>query len=74
MDNVNVLGEIKSFLEGYNNDLKYLVNVETDPRNCIAECVIHEPNKDPRIQKIRYEPFMYMKDLSKLNINLYNGQ
>jgi hypothetical protein len=30
MNKQNILGEIKGFLEGYNNDLKYLVNVETD--------------------------------------------
>jgi DNA polymerase elongation subunit (family B) len=74
MDKLQVLGEIKGFLEGYNNDLKYLVNVETDPSNCIAECVIHEPNKQSRIEKIYYEPFMYMKDLSKLGIKLYAGE
>lgn len=73
MDKRKVLSEIKSFLEGYNNELKYLVNVETDPRNNIAECIIHEPNKKPRIEKIRYEPFIYMKDLEKLNHKLYVG-
>jgi len=73
MDKHAVLTEIKGFLEGYNNDIKYLVNVETDPRTNIAECIIHEPNQKPRIDNIRYEPFMYMKDLSKKNIKLYGG-
>jgi len=71
MNKHEVLGEIKGFLEGYNNDIKYLVNVETDNRTDIAECIIHEPNQKPRIEKIRYKPFMYMKDLSKHNIVLY---
>jgi DNA polymerase elongation subunit (family B) len=74
MDKATVLGEIKGFLEGYNNDLKYLVNVETDPRNNIAECIIHEPNQKPKIIKIQYEPFMYMKDLSKLKHGLYENR
>ncbi|HPC09452.1 MAG TPA: 3'-5' exonuclease [archaeon] len=74
MDKSKVLSEIKSFLEGYNNDLKYIVNVETDPRTNYAECIIHEPNQEPRIEKIQYEPFLYMKDLSKNNIKLYMGK
>ena len=71
MDKHKVLGEIKGFLEGYNEDIKYLVNVETDSRTDIAECIIHEPNQKPRIQNIRYLPFMYMKDLSRLGRVLY---
>ena len=71
MDKLNVLSEIKGFLEGYNNDLKYLVNVETDPRTNLAECVIHAPGEPPRIVKIAYEPFMYMKDLTKTKYVLY---
>jgi DNA polymerase elongation subunit (family B) len=71
MNKHQVLGEIKGFLEGYNEDIKYLVNVETDPRTNYAECIIHEPNHEPRIEKIRYEPFMYMKDLSRIGRILY---
>jgi len=71
MDKHKVLGEIKGFLEGYNNDIKYLVNVETDNRTDIAECIIHEPNQKPRIENIRYTPFMYMKDLERLGRTLY---
>lgn len=71
MDKLSVLSEIKGFLEGYNNDLKYLVNVETDPTTNIAECIIHEPNKEPKTIKVEYQPFMYMKDLSKTKFKLY---
>jgi len=74
MDKHKVLGEIKGFLEGYNKDIKYLVNVETDPRTDIAECIIHEPNQKPRIENIRYQPFMYMKDLERLGRELYVGK
>lgn len=73
MDKLQVLGEIKGFLEGYNTDFKYLVNVETNPSSNIAECVIHEPNKEKRIVKMRYEPFMFIKDLSRMGHNLYDG-
>ena len=73
MNEVNILSEIKGFLEGHNNKLKYLVNVETDPRYNYAECIIHEPNEKPKIVKVEYEPFMYMKDLSKFNRQLYEG-
>jgi DNA polymerase elongation subunit (family B) len=73
MDKLKVLAEIKGFLEGYNNDLKYLVNVETDPNTDIAECLIREPNKEQKILKFRYEPFTYVKDLAKLGRTLYEG-
>jgi DNA polymerase elongation subunit (family B) len=73
IDKTKVLTEIKKFLDGYNNDLKYLVHVEIDPEVNTAECVIHEPGKDPEIRKIQYTPFMYMKDLSltESKIRLY---
>lgn len=70
MDKLKVLSEIKGFLDGY-NDLKYLVNVETDPETNIAECIIHEPGKDPVIREIKYTPFMYMKDLEQNKLKLY---
>ena len=76
MNKVQVLSEIKNFLEGYNNDLKYLVNVETDPNTNLADCIIHEPNKEPKTVKIPYIPFAYVKDLANLKPNkfiLYEG-
>ena len=74
MNKHEVLGEIKGFLEGYNSEIKYLVNVETDSRTDIAECIIHEPGQKPRIEKIRYQPFVHMKDLKKHGIELYPGK
>jgi DNA polymerase elongation subunit (family B) len=70
MDKLKVLTEIKGFLDGYNN-LKYLVNVETDPNNNIAECIIHEPGCDPEKRNIKYTPFMYMKNLEQSKLKLY---
>lgn len=68
-----MISEIQGFLEGYNNELKYLVNVETDNATNVAECVVHEPGKDPKITSVKYEPFMYMKDLSLTQHELYHG-
>jgi DNA polymerase elongation subunit (family B) len=74
IDKLKVLTEIKGFLDGYNNELKYLVHVETDPDDYMADCVIHEPGKDPEIRRIKYTPFMYMKDLSLNNLELYSDR
>ena len=74
MNKHKVLGEIKGFLEGYNSEIKYLVNIEATSGSDIAECVIHEPNQKPRIENIRYLPFQYMKDLSRHGIELYAGR
>ena len=52
MDKLTIINEIKGFLEGYNNDFKYVVNIEADPSTNFAECIIHEPNKEKRIEKI----------------------
>jgi len=73
MNKINTISEIKFFLEGYNNDLKYIVNVETDSNTNIAECIIHEPNKEPKTIKVVYEPFTYTKDLVKMGYTLYEG-
>lgn len=73
MDNIQVINEIKEFLDGSNHDLKYLVNVETNPNNKLATCVIHEPYKDVELKQIEYTPFLYVKDLKKNNIVLYNN-
>ncbi len=69
----NELIEIKKFLEGENDDYKYIVNVECDRNTNIAECVIHEPNGDKYIKEITYTPFLHVKDLRKYNIVLYNN-
>ena len=73
MNKAKILGEIQAFLEGYNDELKYLVNVETNSNNNIAECIIHPPGDSSKIIRVEYEPFLYMKDLSKHNLELYKG-
>lgn len=72
--NVGKVTEIQAFLEGYNNDLKYLVNVEVLNNTNIAECIIHEPNCEPKIVKVSFESFIYMKDLSLTNHKLYGDK
>ena len=73
MQKSEVINEIKTFLDGSNNELKYMVNIETDPNTNVANCIIHEPNHPPRIELHLYRPFMYMKDLKKYNKVLFNG-
>ena len=71
MEELKILNEISGFLNGYNNDLKYLVNVETESTTNYADCIIHEPNTPHKIVQVKYTPFLYMKDLSKFGHVLY---
>jgi len=74
---MNNLLNIKKFLDGKeinNDEFKYIVNVEADPNNNYAECVIHKPNSKPYIKNIHYTPFVFIKDLEENGINLYEGQ
>lgn len=73
MEKQETLKEIKSFLDGRDNDFKYLVNVEIDRNSNVADCIIHKPNEEPKIVKKHYEPFMYMKDLKKMGRQLFVG-
>ena len=70
---IEIISEIKKFLDGTNDEIKYLVNVETDKKSNIANCIIHEPGKSKRLTQIQYTPFIFIKDLKKHNITLYNG-
>jgi DNA polymerase, archaea type len=63
--------EIKSFLEG-KNPLKHVVAIETYYDKNYADLIIHEPDKK-RIQKEKYKPFVYIKDLKSNGINLYGN-
>lgn len=72
-ETIQVIHEIAKFLKGHNDKLKYVVNVETIPFHNYATCVIHEPNKVPYIHKERFTPFLYLKDIKKHGINLFNG-
>jgi DNA polymerase elongation subunit (family B) len=73
IDKTQIISEIKQFLDGRNDDIKYLVNLETSKKNNIGKCIIHEPEKPKKIVDISYIPFLFIKDLKKHNITLYNG-
>lgn len=79
MKNINVseklqiINEIKDFLDGYDKELKYLVHVEANPNENFAECFFHYPDGVKEMKKIEYKPFMYIKDLGKNGFTLYNG-
>jgi len=73
MDKLSVISEIKSFLDGYDDTIKYLVHVETDSRTNIGECIIHPPGKDKYIEEIPYTPFLYVKDFEKNGIRDFYG-
>ena len=68
-----IISEIKQFLDGRNDDIKYLVNLETSKKNNIAKCVLHPKDQPKKIVDISYIPFLFIKDLKKHNITLYNG-
>jgi DNA polymerase elongation subunit (family B) len=73
IDNISTIKEIQSFLEGKNNDVKYVVNVETTYDSEYALCVIHDPVKGKELRKIPYTKFLYMKDIEKLGMKWFNG-
>lgn len=74
MNKLKIINEIKAFLDGYNDDLKYLVHVEASPNESYAECIIHPPNGEKEIVKVDYTPFLYTKDFSKQkNLVFYHG-
>ena len=65
--------EIKNFLEGENDDLKYIVNVEGNKYTNIMDCVIHNPDGEKYITGYKYKPFLFVKDFKKHDIILYNN-
>ena len=68
-----IISEIKTFLEGENNDLKYLVHVETNPNENVADCIVHPPDGEKEILKVPFTCFMYIKDFKRNGITLFNG-
>ena len=72
MKKIEIINKIKKFLDGHNEDVKYLVNVEADPSTNKAVCFFHEPSGAKHRKSIEYEPFLYIKDLEKHNVELYS--
>ena len=65
---IEKINQIKSFLDGKNSDLKYIVNIEAENQHNYATCMIHEPETEPKVENIYYQPFLYIKDLKALGI------
>lgn len=63
---------LSQFLEGH-NPKKYVVKVETYYDHNYAHVIVHPPNEKPRPEKIIFEPFVWLKDLSENGIQLYGG-
>ncbi len=74
LEKIKTLSEIKQFLEGSNDELKYLVNVEASNKTNYANCFIHEPGQKPRMIQVKYHPFLYFKDLKANGVELYADQ
>lgn len=69
-----VISEIKKFLDGSDNENKYIVNVETNYDDNLGTCIIHKPNSQSvEVKKIKYTPFLYIKDFKKHNINFWKN-
>jgi DNA polymerase elongation subunit (family B) len=62
--------EIEKFLYGH-NDAKYLVNVIGNPNDDFVECIYHYPDGSKKVIKEKYRPFIHIKDIRKLGIDLY---
>jgi len=73
MDKSAIISEIKKFLDGENEDIKYLVHIEANPNENVADCIIHPPGGDKEVVKIPFQCFMYTKDFVKEGITLFNG-
>ncbi len=71
MNKLETINKIKHFLDGHNNDVTHLVNIETSPYTNYAVCYFHLPNNTKVKREIYYESFLYVRDLSKFGIELY---
>lgn len=53
---------IEQFLEG-KSDKKYVVAIECDYYSNLASVIVHDPEKGKFIEKMKYSPFLFMKEL-----------
>lgn len=64
--------EIENFLQGFNNDIKYLVNIEGDYFSNTVSLIFDTPDKGNYVvRNVEYNPFLYVKDLDKIGLSLY---
>jgi DNA polymerase elongation subunit (family B) len=66
--------EIEKFLQGSNDKLKYVVNIEGNYFNNCVSLIYQTPNNENIVQdNVEYTPFIYIKDLKKLGISVFNN-
>jgi len=71
--NIPTEKDIEIFLNG-NSDKKYVTAIESFYNKNYVELVIHDKETGvKKIEKHKYKPFIYIKDLSKLGFKLFNG-
>jgi DNA polymerase elongation subunit (family B) len=64
--------EIEKFLQGRNDNVKYLVNIEGDYFNNTVTLIYDHPEHGKIIEKNQtYKPFMYVKDIIAMGLKLY---
>ena len=65
--------QIEKFLNGH-NDKKHVVAIETYYHKNEADVIIHNPVTNSKyIEQIPFKPFMFIKDLNKNGLVLYNN-
>jgi DNA polymerase elongation subunit (family B) len=64
--------EIEKFLQGRNDNLKYLINIVADYFSNTVTLIFDDPIKGKYILKDqKYNPFIYIKDPSMMGLKLY---
>jgi DNA polymerase elongation subunit (family B) len=65
--------EIEKFLQGHNDEIKYLVNIEGDYFNNKVSLIFDTPEHGNQVVRdVEYEPFAYSKDFSKIGLSIEN--
>jgi len=64
--------EIENFLNGVNNDVKYLTNIESNYFDNTVTLIFDDPQRGKYIlYDQKYDPFIYVKDISKMGLKLF---
>lgn len=64
--------EIEKFLQGKNDNIKYLVNIESNYFTDTVTLIFDDPVKGKSIlPNQKYNPFMYVKNISEMGLKLY---
>ena len=72
-DKLEVINEIKEFLEGNNPRFKYLVNVEATNYTNKAFCFFSYPNQEVSVEEVEYVPFLYIKNFKNIEPKYFDN-